>query len=387
MTHTGREKLWTGQFILILTANFTALMVNALLLVSIPLYLRAMGASNTAAGLSTGLYSLAAMTLRPIVGHFLDYRGRIRLMRGGLIPMIVGIILSNFTDAVPLHLALRVLEGIGFSVVSTAGATIVSDLVPESRITEGIGYNGAVATLTNAVGPLVGLVLIDGFGFAVLFTCLIPMSLLPLAVSLFLKESVNPSAASGERTGLKHLFDLEKGALPASAMMIFSAVSYGAVVTFLAAFGMERGVENMQFFFVLFPCTVVVSRFFSGRLIDGYGYLPVVVPSLIIGASSLVLIFFARTVAMFSLVAVLYGLGYGILMPAFNALAVRNSSPNRRGAANATFYIALDLGIGGGAIFLGLFSNCWGLASTFLISAFFMIFSFALFPFLERKRR
>ena len=67
--------------------------------------------------------------------------------------------------------------------------------------------------------------------------------------------------------------------------------------------------------------------------------------------------------------------------------AVRNSSPNRRGAANATFYIALDLGIGGGAIFLGLFSNCWGLASAFLISAFFMISSFALFPFLERKRR
>ena len=213
MTHTGREKLWTGQFILILTANFTALMVNALLLVSIPLYLRAMGASNTAAGLSTGLYSLAAMTLRPIVGHFLDYRGRIRLMRGGLIPMILGIILSNFTDAVSLHLALRVLEGIGFSFVSTAGATIVSDLVPESRITEGIGYNGAVATLTNAVGPLIGLVIIDGFGFAVLFICLIPMSL-PSSCRFFILEGERQSRSGIRRTDrIEASFRLGKGSI------------------------------------------------------------------------------------------------------------------------------------------------------------------------------
>src|SRR5690606_5887319 len=51
--------------------------------------------------------------------------------------------------------------------------------------------------------------------------------------------------------------------------------------------------------------------------------------------------------------AVLYGIATGILSPAVNAWTVDMSHPERRGKAMATMYIALELGIGLGALAAG----------------------------------
>lgn len=385
MSKKNKDPLWTPQYTMVLSLNIIAFLTHFILLVSVPLYIRAMGGSNAAAGLSTGLYSISALVLRPIIGQFLDNRGRLHLMRAGLLPFIAGVILSNFTDSITMQLAIRILEGVGFSIISTTGATIVSDLVPESRLAEGIGYNGVVVTLTNSIGPLIGLSIINGWGYDILFQALIPLSVLPLGASFLLKETGTPSAGRRKPFHWKHLFSVEKGAVPASSMMVFASVSYGAVITFLAAFGMDRGIENMRFFFLLFPCSVLLLRLLSGKLMDRYGYAPVVMPSLLLSSAALLIIFFAHSVAAFSVAAVLYGAGYGSLIPAFTALAVQNSPPNRRGAANATFYIALDMGIGGGSIALGYAANFAGASSSFLISSALMLASFFLFLLFNRK--
>lgn len=382
-----QDRLWGGQYTLILFINLTVQLVHFVLLVTIPLYLRRMGAGNSAVGLSTGLYSISALLFRPLIGHFLDHRGRLWLMRGGLLPLLLGVIVTNFTDSVPLQLIFRVIEGIGFSIVSTTGATIVSDLVPESRIAEGLGYNGMVITIANSLGPLIGLSVIDWIGYRELFFLLIVLSLIPMLVSLLLKESgKSRKGIIPDRLKWEHLISIERGALPASLLMIFSSVSYGGIITFLTPFGLEKGLPNMQFFFMLFPCAVFVSRFITGRLVDIFGFGKVVIPSLILGIGGLILIAFADAFIGFSVAAVLYGLGYGTLVPVFTAMAVKDSLPERRGAANATFYISLDLGIGGGAAVLGFFSNSLGLASIFILSAVFMLMSLCLFPILKRKR-
>lgn len=51
--------------------------------------------------------------------------------------------------------------------------------------------------------------------------------------------------------------------------------------------------------------------------------------------------------------AVVYGIGTGILSPALNAWTIDLSHPQHRGKAMATMYIALEAGIGLGALFAG----------------------------------
>jgi predicted MFS family arabinose efflux permease len=51
--------------------------------------------------------------------------------------------------------------------------------------------------------------------------------------------------------------------------------------------------------------------------------------------------------------AALYGIATGIVSPALNAWTVDMSYPEHRGKAMATMYIALEAGIGLGALFAG----------------------------------
>jgi len=51
--------------------------------------------------------------------------------------------------------------------------------------------------------------------------------------------------------------------------------------------------------------------------------------------------------------AALYGISTGIVSPALNAWTVDMSFPESRGKAMATMYIALEAGIGLGALFAG----------------------------------
>jgi predicted MFS family arabinose efflux permease len=56
---------------------------------------------------------------------------------------------------------------------------------------------------------------------------------------------------------------------------------------------------------------------------------------------------------MLAISAVLFGFGFGAVQPSLQAWILNRVEPELRGPANATFYSAFDLGIGGGALLLG----------------------------------
>jgi predicted MFS family arabinose efflux permease len=75
------------------------------------------------------------------------------------------------------------------------------------------------------------------------------------------------------------------------------------------------------------------------------------------------------------------GLGYGVIMPTFHTM-INNITPhNRRGAANASFFTAFDLGIGLGMIGTGMLSQWLGFSSTFLVSSVINLVALNLFAF------
>lgn len=60
-----------------------------------------------------------------------------------------------------------------------------------------------------------------------------------------------------------------------------------------------------------------------------------------------------RAPAGFFLAAALLGIGFGLVVPAGQAMVINQVPPHRRGAANATLMTAFDLGIGLRAVLLG----------------------------------
>ena len=382
-----KTKLVTGQFALVMLLTLMIFLVHFVLIVSTPLYILKLGGGNSGAGLSTGVYSLTALIFRPLVGHLLDNSGRKRVLFSGILMLVVGIVLMNVYDSIFLVLAARVIQGIGFSITSTAAATLTADVVPRERLSEGMGYYGVSMMVTNSLGPLLGLIIAEALGYKPLFLLLLPLLLISAIAGLFLKGENLKIPVVKEKLSLKKLVKIEKSALPASSMMIFASLSYGAIITFLAPFAFSRGIEDVQFFFIIYPAAVIFIRIVTGRFSDRINPVKIIIPSIILASAALMVIYGAYTVKALAVASCLYGLGYGTLQPILNALAVKNCAPENRGAANATFFIAFDLGIGAGSIILGFISKNVSFSSIYVISAVSVAFSLVLFLILNRPER
>ena len=92
----------------------------------------------------------------------------------------------------------------------------------------------------------------------------------------------------------------------------------------------------------------------------------------------IVLAFSAGPVGIFA-AAVLYGIGFGSAQPSLQAAALHLADPQRKGAANASFLMAFDLGIGLGSILLGAVSQLMGYSQLFLLSAFSIAIALIIF--------
>ena len=78
---------------------------------------------------------------------------------------------------------------------------------------------------------------------------------------------------------------------------------------------------------------------------------------------------FASNLGMFVAAGLTYGLGFGSVQPTLNAIMIKLCPPERRGVGNATFFSAMDIGIGTGAILWGVVSQIAGFTYVFIGAA------------------
>jgi len=116
-----------------------------------------------------------------------------------------------------------------------------------------------------------------------------------------------------------------------------------------------------------------------GRLADRHGAGKVLAPGMFLIAGALLSLITATTLPVFLLAGVLYGLGFGAVQPVLNAVTITLAPVQRRGAANATFFSAMDLGIGLGAMILWLISQKMGYSFMYGSSVVFIIIALALY--------
>jgi len=126
----------------------------------------------------------------------------------------------------------------------------------------------------------------------------------------------------------------------------------------------------------MYAIAILVSRPFTGPLMDKRGENIIIYPAFILMGCALILLSFAQTSSIFLLCAGLLGFGYGNIQSVCQTIAVKSASLERMGFATSTFYIFLDAGLGFGPYFLGIALNYINYAQLYLysgISAFICI--------------
>jgi len=104
---------------------------------------------------------------------------------------------------------------------------------------------------------------------------------------------------------------------------------------------------------MVFTLASLLIRFIAGKASDRYGRVGIIKISLVLLAVSLILIGLAGSSFSLMCASALYGVATGMLSPSVNAWTIDLSDPSHRGKAIATMYIALEAGIGLGALIAG----------------------------------
>ncbi len=367
----NKEPVWTRDFILISIASLFITLGFQMLLPVLPVFSAKIGGSDAWAGIVVGIFTISAVLMRPISGRLLDKHGRRGVYILGLIVFLICVVAYNWTSTILALLILRFIHGFGWGASSTASSTIASDIIPKTRLAEGMGYFGLTSTLAMAIAPALGLGILSGYGFNMVFYISAGVVFISILISLPIKyhkpdvsQKPDPDIPSkSERAGI-----VERTAVLPATVIFFVTMTYGAIVSFIALYADQIQVENIGLFFTVYASALLISRPYFGGLTDKKGVSFAVLPGIIFVIISMLLIYLANSLTAFLIAGFIYGIGFGAIQPALQAMSVSKVNPSRRGAANATFFLGFDLGIGAGAIIWGIIAEKFSYQLIYLLA-------------------
>jgi len=140
-------------------------------------------------------YNIAYAAGLLTAGRWADVFGRKKSFIRGLAVFGVGSVLCGIAPSAAMLVVARVVQAIGGAVLTPAALALVLPEFPVERRSAALGIWGAVGGLAAATGPIVGGVLVDGFGWRSLFFINIPFCIVALWLAQrHLHESIDPTA-------------------------------------------------------------------------------------------------------------------------------------------------------------------------------------------------
>lgn len=157
----SKDRLWSPMFVAIVACTLCSFLVGQGSNAGTTVYLERIGGSTGLAGIGALIFSLAAAVSRIVTGPMSDTRGRRLVMVIGSCFMLAGTIGPLFGNSDVLFVLWRILQGFGFAAATTASATAAADVLPLSRLGEGIGYYGLGQAIAMSCGPALAIFLIS----------------------------------------------------------------------------------------------------------------------------------------------------------------------------------------------------------------------------------
>lgn len=387
--NTSKPALWTRDFILTSLVNFFLILIFYLLMVTIAVYaVSEYGASTSEAGLVTGIFILGALTGRLVIGRSMDQIGRKKTLIIGTTLFTLTTFFYFLNFGLPFLMVNRFLHGMTLGMASTAAGTIVAQIIPMTRKGEGIGYFSMSSTLAAAFGPFIGLMLSQYSSYEMIFTVCLVLGVISLAISVLVYVppiKTPPNSPVTKRFAVSGF--VEPKAVPIAIVCLVLALCYSSVLSFINFYAMEENlVQAASYFFLVYAISILLSRPFTGRLMDAKGANFIMYPAFVLFAAGLFLLNVSSSSAGLLIAGALIGLGFGNMQSTTQAVAIKLTPTHRMGLATSTFFIAMDAGLGFGPYLLGFVIPMIGYNSLYGILGFVVLATAFLYYGLHGKK-
>ena len=371
------EKLFNKNYLCLCAANFLFFFSFYLLLPVLPFFIiEQYQAGNAVIGTVISCYTLATLVVRPFSGYMMDTFKRKPLYLLALSLFTAIFVGYLFAATITILIIVRVVHGLAFGLTSVGGNTLVIDVVPSEHRGEGIGYFGVANNIAMAVGPMTGLFVYSQFSFDAIFMGCMACSFLAALFASRIKTKVRPPV---KRPPISlDRFILIKGLMAGVSFMLL-AFAYGQISNYIALYAKEMGLTiSSGLFFTVYAVGLIVSRLFSGKMVDRGKVTQTIALGLGITVFALLGLGLCHyvnaigsdyTAVAFLLIALCCGLGFGAAFPSFNALFINLGTHAQRGTATSTYLTTWDLGLGIGIFSGGMLAEHFSFSTAYLVAS------------------
>jgi DHA2 family methylenomycin A resistance protein-like MFS transporter len=338
---------------------------GTLITVALPSVARSLHVSSSSTAIILSAYFAAyAIVLFP-GGRLVDRFGARTLALTGLAVFALGAAAGAVVSNLGLLTASRVLQGVGAGLVSPAALAGAVSGFPAERRGAALGIWGASAGASNLVGPLLGGLLTDGFGWRADWWALVPLAALGAAgIVRYLPSIVHEVGEGGRRRVLS-------GQVVAAAFV--AALTFAVMIGsfYLAEQYLQRAVGysalGASAVLILVALLVGAAAPLAGRLVDDHGERrPAVLGFLAAGIGLVILAIPGVSLhgvgTLFALVPV--GVGLGMLFVPTSRAALNATEAASHGRASAVLSAARLIGAALGAGLAGIALSGGPTAST-----------------------
>ena len=360
------ENIWNKNFVFLFITNLLVLAAFYASIPIIPIYCQQNGITGSKIGIVLTAMSISTILFRPVAGYLLDNFNRYRVYL-----LFLGLFCLAFPSfiAFPTFGALiiiRLYMGAVYSVCGSATMTLASDVLPRTKITQGISRFAFTISIGMAVGPFVGIQVQNHMSSKASFLTIFAITL----AALICVSRCKISYPKVERKKFALRDAIYKPALPFMFNMMFLMIPYGAVIAYSSMLAQEKHLTSViPYFYICLVAGMLLSKLSTQKMIDSGKHRVLVYASLAILIGTMASYVFLATGIHLLIAGFLFGLGYGILQPLFQSFVTGTTPAPKRGVANATYLLSYDIGIGIGSLLMGCIQETIGLSIGFALTA------------------
>jgi len=346
------------------------------------------------AGAMAAGFSVAMATLGPVWGALADRFGRKLMIQRVMFGACVVIGAMSLVRSPQQLLVLRVIQG-GLTGLVAALTTFVSVIVPRERLASTLGLMQAALFTGGTLGPLLGGVFADRFGYRAAFAATSGVFVLAgLAVTVFVEEPERegphpdplprgeggqPRAGTSQAEAARSAGEVHRLFGPELLAVIFLSVAIrfanNAPLPLLPLYVQQLDADRTHvgatvgMVVAATGVASMVSALLVGRLADRFGRWATLLVCLIAATGLAPLHAAATTVWQLLVVRTLMGLALGGMTPSLQAVLTDVTPAQRRGAAFGWLATAGAIGNGGGPLAGSAIAAAFGIPAVFVATA------------------
>jgi MFS family permease len=327
----------------------------------LPRLFDAFGASEKVVGAMLAITAISTILTVYFSGHLSDLFRRLRTLGVACLAISGALYLYGSVTSVGFALVMAsALLGFGWGLTYSLGPIVLTRLVkPTERVQAfallsvfvmaGFGLSPVFASLLEESGFTVN----DAF-FITSALCMISAAMFFILHNPIKSHALNPAPEASSRLTLATISQVLKSrALTPITMVCIGASVFAGMNNFQTVFADDRGL-NYATFFLVYTVTVVIFRLVLVRFKGGQNpYLTIAILQYLMSASVVLFIISAGSFALYVVVAIMFGLGYGVSYPILVAMTVNDAEDHLGPQTLQLFALTYFVGIFGFPLIAG----------------------------------